>query len=101
VDYAIFEKTKHAAVLPVSFEWSDLGAWDAVAATGQGARGVWVSQTTEGCLIRAAPGMVVATAGVSNLAIIAEPDAVLVCDLARAQDVKALVEELARRAPSP
>jgi mannose/cellobiose epimerase-like protein (N-acyl-D-glucosamine 2-epimerase family) len=41
--------------------------------------------------------MVVATAGVSNLAIIAEPDAVLVCDLGRAQDVKALVEELARK----
>ena len=30
VDYAIFEKTKKAAVLPVTFGWSDLGSWDAV-----------------------------------------------------------------------
>ena len=97
IDYAVMEKSKKVWVLPAAFEWSDLGAWDAVAATGQGGRGVWVGQASEGCLVRAAPGMVVATAGVANLAIIAEPDAVLVCDLGRAQDVKMLVEELARR----
>ena len=97
IDYAVLEKSDKVWVLPAAFEWSDLGAWDAVAATGRGARGAWVEHQSEGCLVRAAPGMVVATAGVSNLAIIAEPDAVLVCDLGRAQDVKALVEELARR----
>lgn len=101
IDYAVMEKSDKVWVLPAGFEWSDLGAWDAVAATGQGARGVWVGQPSEGCLVRAARGMVVATAGVSNLAIIAEPDAVLVCDLSRAQDVKALVEELGRRQTPP
>src|SRR5690554_1729850 len=30
VDYAIFEKTDKAAVVAVSFGWSDLGSWDAV-----------------------------------------------------------------------
>jgi mannose-1-phosphate guanylyltransferase/mannose-6-phosphate isomerase len=97
IDYAVMEKSDKVWVLPASFEWSDLGAWDAVAATGQGARGVWVDNESDDCLVRAAPGMVVATAGLSRLAIIAEPDAVLVCDLGRAQDVKALVEQLARR----
>ena len=101
IDYAVMEKSAEVWVLPAAFEWSDLGAWDAVAATGQGARGAWVAQASDGCLVRAAPGMVVATAGVSNLAIVAEPDAVLVCDLTRAQDVKALVEELGRRQPLP
>lgn len=101
IDYAVMEKSDRVWVLPAAFEWSDLGAWDAVAATGRGGRGVWVDHASDGCLVRAAPGMVVATAGVSNLAIIAEPDAVLVCDLGRAQDVKALVEELARRETSP
>ncbi len=101
IDYAVMERSDKVWVLPAVFEWSDLGAWDAVDATGQGARGVWVDHESEGCLVRAAPGMVVATAGVSNLAIIAEPDAVLVCDLSRAQDVKALVEELGRRQASP
>jgi mannose-1-phosphate guanylyltransferase/mannose-6-phosphate isomerase len=97
IDYAVMEKSDKVWVLPAVFEWSDLGAWDAVAATGQGARGAWVDHESEGCLVRAASGIVVATAGVSNLAIIAEPDAVLVCDLSRAQDVKMLVEELGRR----
>ena len=91
------EKSDRVWVLPAVFEWSDLGAWDAVAATGRGLRGDWVGHASEGCLVRVAPGMVVATAGVSNLAIIAEPDAVLVCDLRKAQDVKSLVEELGRR----
>jgi mannose-1-phosphate guanylyltransferase/mannose-6-phosphate isomerase len=97
IDYAVMEKSDKVWVLPAVFEWSDLGAWDAVAATDQGARGVRVDIGSEGCLVRAAPGMVVATAGLSRLAIIAEQDAVLVCDLSRAQDVKALVDQLARR----
>lgn len=101
IDYAVMEKSDKVWVLPAAFEWSDLGAWDAVAATGRGARGDWVGHASEGCLVRAAPGMVVATAGVSNLAIIAEPDAVLVCDLGRAQDVKTLVEEMERRKTPP
>jgi mannose-1-phosphate guanylyltransferase/mannose-6-phosphate isomerase len=101
IDYAVMEKSDKVWVLPAVFEWSDLGAWDAVAATGRGARGVWVGHESDGCLVRAAPGMVVATSGVSNLAIIAEQDAVLVCDLGRAQDVKALVEDVERRKSPP
>ena len=97
IDYAVMEKSDKVWVIPAPFEWSDLGAWDAVAATGGGARGLWVAEASDGCLVRAAPGMAVATAGVSNLAIIAEPDAVLVCDLNSAQAVKGLVEELGRR----
>src|SRR5690606_32226080 len=30
VDYAIFEKTARAAVVPADIAWSDLGSWDAV-----------------------------------------------------------------------
>lgn len=101
IDYAVMEKSDKVWVLPAGFEWSDLGAWDSVAATGRGARGGWVDKDSDGCFVRASPGMVVATAGLSNLAIIAEPDAVLVCDLSRAQDVKALVEELGRRKMPP
>lgn len=96
IDYAVMERSDRIWVLPARFEWSDLGAWDAVAATGAAARGLWVADASPGCLVRAAPGMVVATVGVSNLAIIAEPDAVLVCDLANAQAVKGLVDELGR-----
>lgn len=99
IDYAVMEKTDIASVLEVDFDWSDLGAWDAIAATGAGSAGAQIMVDGENCLIRAPEGMVVAAVGVSNLAIIVEKDAVLVCDLSRAQDVKGVVEALKAVAP--
>lgn len=100
IDHAVMEHTAKAWVLPVGFAWSDLGAWDAVAATGSGATGTWIGSEGDQCLVRAAEGILVATAGVSNLAIIAEKDAVLVCDLDRAQEVKGLVERIRAEHPT-
>jgi len=97
IDYAVMEKTDLAAVLPVSCGWSDLGAWDAVWAAsaacemGNVVHGDSVLDDTSGCLIRAAPGQLVTAVGVRNLAIIADHDAVLVCDLLVSQSVKRLV----------
>lgn len=99
IDYALMEKTSLASVLEVDFNWSDLGAWDAIAASGQGGAGELILEDVDGCLTRAADGMLIAAVGVSNLAIIAEPDAVLVCDLSRSQDVKKVVERI--RVSSP
>lgn len=100
MDYAVLERSAKVWVLPVEFGWSDLGAWDAVAATASAGRGLWIGGDGDGSnLVRAAEGMVVATAGVSNLAIIAERDAVLVCDLSRSQEVKGLVERLREVSP--
>jgi mannose-1-phosphate guanylyltransferase/mannose-6-phosphate isomerase len=100
IDYAVMERSARVSVLPVDFFWSDLGAWDAVARTGDGDRGAWIGQDDDNCLVRAAPGMVVATAGVSNLAIVVERDAVLVCDLDHAQQVKDLVGRLTTISPA-
>ncbi|MDP0880896.1 mannose-1-phosphate guanylyltransferase/mannose-6-phosphate isomerase, partial [Klebsiella variicola] len=86
-DYALMERTHRAWVLPVDFQWSDLGAWAAVAATGEGEFGGHIFEAAEGCMARAPEGVVVAALGVRNLAIVVEGDAVLVCDLSRAQDV--------------
>ena len=100
IDYAVMEKSRLTSVLPVDFGWSDLGAWDAVAAAGGASRGLWIGGDGDGAnLVRAAEGMVIATAGVSDLAIIAEPDAVLVCHLSRSQEVKGLVERLRTLSP--
>lgn len=99
IDYAVMEKTGLASVLEVEFAWSDLGAWDAIHASGEGGTGQHIFEDAEGCLVRAGDGVLVAAMGVRNLAIIAEADAILVCDLARAQDVKRVVERI--RAVSP
>lgn len=99
IDYALMERTQRAWVLPVDFQWSDLGAWDAVAATGEGEFGGHIFEDAEGCMARAPEGVVVAALGVRNLAIVVEGDAVLVCDLSRAQDVKKVVERLRKSSP--
>ena len=99
IDYAVMERTRRAAVLEVDFAWSDLGAWDAIAAATPGDDGPHILVDSGNCLIRAPVGTVVATLGVNNLAIIAEADAILVCDLDRAQEVKTVISRL--RACSP
>lgn len=99
IDYAVMEKTTSAWVLPVDFAWSDLGAWDSVAATGAGGQGLAIHEGEGACYVRVADGMVVATVGVRDLAVIAEQDAVLVCDLAASQKVKSVVDRLRSLAP--
>ncbi|QDH72472.1 AGE family epimerase/isomerase [Brevundimonas sp. M20] len=99
IDYAVMEKSDRTSVLPVAFEWSDVGAWDSVLATGAGHTGLHIGVDSDNTLVRAADGMVVATLGVSNIAVIAENDAVLVCDLSRSQDVKLVVDRVKAEAP--
>ncbi len=99
IDYAVMEKTRHASVLAVDFAWSDLGAWDAVSATGEGDIGAFIFEDAENCMARAPEGVMVAAIGVRNLAIIVEHDAVLVCDMNRSQEVKKVVERLKTASP--
>ena len=100
IDYAVMEKTQLASVLEVDFAWSDLGAWDSIAASGEGDTGIHIFEDAEHCLARAPDGVLVAAIGVQNLGIIVEPDAVLVCDLSRSQEVKRLVERIRITSPN-
>jgi mannose-1-phosphate guanylyltransferase len=53
---------------------------------------------TENCVVSGTKdGRLIATLGVKDLVIVDTPDALLVCDRSRAQDVKKLVEELKNR----
>ena len=105
IDYAVMEKTGRAAVLPVDFEWSDLGAWDAVLeasdkdAEGNHLSGTAVAEDCRTSLIHAGPGMRVAAIGLRDIAVVAEAGQVLVCDLEASQSVKTAVEALRARGP--
>lgn len=99
VDYAIFEKTRRAAVLPVSFGWSDLGAWDAVwkasprDEAGNACVGpVTLSNTTNSFVLSERAH--VAVEGMDDVAVIASEDAVYVGRLSEAQKVGAMVKAL-------
>ena len=99
IDYAVMEKTSRASVLEVDFAWSDLGAWDSIAASGEGDTGQHIFEDSEGCMVRAPDGVLVAALGVKNLAIVVEEDAVLVCDLHQSQGVKKVVDRIRTTSP--
>lgn len=94
IDYAVMERTSRAQVLPADFAWSDLGAWQAVwqVAARDGhdndLPGRAEAIDSRGVLVRAPTHVDVAVVGVQDVAVIVEPDAVLVCALDRSQDVK-------------
>lgn len=99
IDYALMERTRHAAVVPADIGWNDIGAWSALwevgEKDGQGnvVRGDVFMDSVSDSLVRAESRMVAAI-GVSNLLIVETPDAVLVADKSRAQDVKKVVDYL-------
>jgi len=100
IDYAVMEKTRRAAVLAVDFDWSDVGAWDAVAETGRGDLGQAVRIDAPNSLVRAPQGTVVAVVGVPDVAVIVETDAVLVCALSQSQSVKEAVKQVGALSPA-
>jgi mannose-1-phosphate guanylyltransferase/mannose-1-phosphate guanylyltransferase/mannose-6-phosphate isomerase len=105
IDYAVMEKAANLSVVPFAAGWSDLGGWDAVwRETARDARGVATSgaATALDCddtLLRSEdPGLQVVGIGLRNIIAIAMPDAVLVADVSRAQDVKLAVAALKTKA---
>ncbi len=99
VDYAIFERTESAAVVPVGFPWSDLGAWDAVWAVqprddaGNASIGPVTLSGTSNSLVYTETTHVVVD-GLDDVAVIASEDAVFVGRLSEAQRVGRLAKQL-------
>lgn len=104
VDYAVIEKcpgTRPIKVVSLSAGWSDLGAWDAVwkvatpDAAGNAAVGDVILADTSNSLVHATSRLV-SVVGLDNVVVIETPDAVLVADKSRSQDVKKIVAHLER-----
>jgi mannose-1-phosphate guanylyltransferase/mannose-6-phosphate isomerase len=100
IDYAVMERTGHAAVLPVDCGWSDVGSWSAVwdlmghNADGNAAAGSVVFLDSRNSLAHSDGAILTAVVGVDNLVVVATPDAVLVTSRDKAEQVKDLVELL-------
>ena len=99
IDYAVMEHTRSAAVVPADIGWNDIGAWSALwavggkDAAGNVVRGDVYLDGAENSYVRS-ESRLVAAIGVKDLLIVETPDAVLVADRNRAQDVKKVVEHL-------
>lgn len=106
IDYAVMEKAANLTVVPFAGGWSDLGGWDAVwREMGPDAAGVATSgpataiDCTDTLLRSESPDLELVGIGLDKLIVVAMPDAVLVADRARAQEVKRAVAALkAKRA---
>ncbi|MFA7400501.1 MAG: mannose-1-phosphate guanylyltransferase/mannose-6-phosphate isomerase [Sideroxydans sp.] len=99
IDYAVMEKSTNVAVVPCSIGWSDIGSWaalgDLTPADAQGNRidGQAILHDVSNCYIQSNERLVGAV-GVKDLVIIDTPDAVLVADRSRSQDVKHIYARL-------
>ena len=99
IDYAIMERTSHAAVLPADVGWSDLGTWSAVHdlspqdESGNAIRGRGVIMHGSGVMVRS-EGHLTAVVGVDNVVVVSTQDAILVLGAAHADKVKDLVDQL-------
>ncbi|WP_299269063.1 mannose-1-phosphate guanylyltransferase [Halorientalis sp.] len=98
VDYAVLERTDKAYVVPASFEWDDLGSWDAVERLFEADDSGNVV-LGDGLLTDAAENVVatdghVSLVGVSELVVASYGDRTLVIPKARAQEVRDVVDQL-------
>ncbi len=103
IDYAVMERCPGSQypikMVPLDAGWSDLGVWDAVWKVlpkdedGNAHLGDVLLTESHNTLVHAASRLV-GLVGVQNLIVVETPDAVLVADRSRSQDVKHIVSAL-------
>jgi len=94
IDYAIMETANRVAVIaPVSVGWNDIGSWATVRDRSDSNDGDIIAIDCEGSYMRS-EGPLIAAVGLKDMIVVSTPDAVLIIPADRAQDVKAIVEQL-------
>lgn len=101
IDYAVMEKARNIAVVPGEFGWSDIGAWSAIADMTPAADAH--GNTSNNCqpiVIDSrntyvdSKDRLVALVGLDNVLVVDTPDALLVADRAKSQEVRQIVNQL-------
>lgn len=101
IDYLLLEKTKRLWVIPCDLDWCDLGAWDILYqeaekdGEGNAIEGKVVALSTRNSMIRGGRRLIT-TLGVEDLIVVDTEDALLICNMGKAQEVKQLVELLSQ-----
>lgn len=99
IDHAVMERTQRAAVLPVTYSWSDIGSWDSLHTmieadqAGNAAIGDTVLVNASGNLIHA-PDRLTALIGVDDMIVVSTRDCLIVTPKSRAGEIKDLVARL-------
>ncbi|MDH4224446.1 MAG: mannose-1-phosphate guanylyltransferase/mannose-6-phosphate isomerase [Deltaproteobacteria bacterium] len=99
IDTLLLEKTKKLCLVPSHIHWSDLGSWDVVFqqshpdGNGNTLIGNTVALESRNNFIKGGKRLIAAV-GVENLIVVDTEDALLVCHMKSAQDIKNLVSVL-------
>ena len=101
IDYAVLERAKNVVGIPAGdIGWNDVGSWNAVYelqrrdAQGNAVRGDALLLDSGGNYIDGAKSKLIALLGVHDLIVVDTPDALLIADRSRAQQVGDLVKQL-------
>ena len=101
IDYAIMEKARPLAAMPLDCGWTDLGSWDSLwqnavrDGSGVAAEGAVTAIDCRDSYLRSEEGSVrLVGLGLDRIVAVATRDAVLVADMDRAQEVKQVVAAL-------
>ncbi len=99
VDCAVLEHTREAVVIGLDAEWKEICAWSSLWESGQKdsrgnvVNGDVITHDVENCYIGGGSRLVAAL-GIKDLVVVETPDAVLVADKNKVEDVQHIVEQL-------
>jgi len=102
IDYAVAEKTKSGAVVPVSMGWSDVGSWSAIHdlsakdADGNAATGEALFIESSGNLVINESKQIVTLAGCEDMVVVETDTTIFIAPRDKAQKAKEIVAELKR-----
>jgi len=102
IDYGIMEKASRVAVVPADMGWSDVGSWSALDdisnkdKTGNIMTGNVIDIGSKDSIIYAGKRLI-ATIGLENTVVVDTPDATLICNKDKTQDVRKVVDELKKK----
>lgn len=99
IDYGILEKADHIYTLPGNFGWDDVGSWLAVKRLHEADEhdnlllGNVIAIDSESCIVEGNQRLI-AMAGIKDLIVVDEKDAILICHKDNAAQIKDIIKEL-------
>ncbi len=101
VDYGIMEKADTVFVLPGSFGWNDVGSWMAIYELEEKQKegnvvrsGEALFENSQNCFVSSTSQKLITMVGLQGVGIVETDDAILVCRMDKAQDVRGIVKQL-------
>lgn len=101
IDYGILEKAKNVHVLPVNFDWNDLGTWGSLynklpKDSNQNASvgGQTIFRDSSNNMVKTQNGKRVVIQGLNDYIVVEKDDVLLICPKSNEQDIKQITSQV-------